>query len=153
MSSETERTLASNRRASFEYFILETHEAGIALTGTEIKSIRLGKASLQDGFARIEGGDVWLENVYVAPYEQGNRANPDPRRRRRLLLHRPEIAKLGSRLAQQGLTIIPLRIYLKGRRAKVALALAKGKKQHDKREAIAEREATREIERALNRRG
>jgi SsrA-binding protein len=149
MRPSENQSLASNRKAFHDYHILETVEAGIALTGTEIKSIREGKASLQEGFARIFGRDAWLENVYVAPYEHGGRENPEPKRRRRLLLHRRELDRLAGQIAQKGLTLVPLRMYLKGRRAKVELGLAKGKKLYDKREAIAERDAKRSIERVM----
>ncbi len=146
------KTISVNRRARHDYFILDTYEAGIELTGTEIKSVRAGKADLRDGFARVYQGEAWLENVYIAPYEQGNRFNVEPRRRRRLLLHREEIDRLMGKAQERGLTIIPLRLYLKHRRAKVELGIAKGKREYDKREAIAERDAKRDMERELGRR-
>lgn len=149
MSTQDEVPLASNRRAFYEYAILDRWEAGVVLTGTEIKSIRAGKASLQEGYARIQNGEAWLENVYIAPYEQGGRENPDPRRRRRLLLHRDELRRIAAQVGEKGLTLVPLRIYLKGRRAKVEVALARGKKLYDKRESIAERDAKRSIERVV----
>jgi SsrA-binding protein len=143
------KIIAQNRRARHEYFILETFEAGLALTGPEIKSIRAGKVSLQEGFARVEGGQAWLEDVYIAPYKFGGWLNPPSKRRRKLLLHRSEIRELQSKTREKGLTLVPLRLYLKNGRAKVELGLARGKHAYDKRQAIAEREASREIERAL----
>ena len=153
MSSPTqttnERTVATNRRAYHDYFIDETFDAGIVLTGTEIKSIRGGKINLGDGFVRVVGNEAWLENVYVAPYEHGGRENPEPIRRRKLLLHSREIREMGQRVATKGVTVVPLKLYLKGGRAKLQLGLARGKRQYDKREAIAKRDAEREVERAL----
>lgn len=146
------KVVAVNRRARHDYFILDSYEAGIELTGTEIKSVRASKVDLRDGFARVDNGEAWLENVYIAPYDQGNRYNVEPRRRRRLLLHRAEIDRIMGRTLQRGLTMIPLRMYLKHRRAKVELASVKGKRQYDKRAAIAEREARRSMERELGRR-
>lgn len=144
-----DRTIATNRRARHDYFIDETLEAGVVLTGTEIKSVREGKITLTDGFARVRDGEAWLENVYVAPYEQGARENPDPRRRRKLLLRRRQIAELGAKTAQKGLTLVPLKIYLTRGRAKVELGVARGKHTYDKRHSIAEREAKLDVERAL----
>jgi len=141
------KVVATNRRAYHDYHILETLEAGIALRGPEIKSVRQGKISLQEGFARVQGGEVWLENVYIAPYDRGGHYNVDPRRPRKLLLHRDEIRRLIGKTQERGLTLIPLRVYLKNGRAKVELALARGKKLYDKRAAIAEREAQRALER------
>ena len=146
------KVVAVNRRARHDYFVLDKYEAGIELTGTEIKSVRASKVDLRDGFARVDNGEAWLENVYIAPYDQGNRYNVEPRRRRRLLLHRAEIDRIMGRTLQRGLTMIPLRMYLKHRRAKVELASVKGKRQYDKRVAIAEREAKRSMERELGRR-
>ncbi len=146
------KIVAVNRRARHDYFILDKYEAGIELTGTEIKSVRASKVDLRDGFARVNNGEAWLENVYIAPYDQGNRYNVEPRRRRRLLLHRAEIDRIMGRTLQRGLTMIPLRMYLKHRRAKVELASVKGKRQYDKRVAIAERDAQRSMERELGRR-
>ena len=143
------KVIAQNRKARHEYFILETFEAGLALTGPEIKSIRAGKVSLQEGFARVEDGQVWLEEVYVAPYEYGGWLNPPSKRRRKLLLHKDQIRELHAKTREKGLTLVPLRLYLKGGRAKVELGVARGKHAYDKREAIAERDAKREIERAL----
>lgn len=149
VSKEPTEPLAVNRKAFHDYFIDETFEAGIALSGTEIKSVRKGNINLRDGYVRPEGGEMWLLGVHIAPYEQGNIYNHDPRRPRKLLLHRREIDYLTSKVKEKGLTIVPLRVYIKNDVAKVAIGLARGKKQHDKREAIAEREARREIERAL----
>ena len=151
MSRDTqsgERVVAQNRRASHDYLILETFEAGLVLTGTEVKSLRHGKASLAEAYATVEGGQAWVRQMHIPPYEQGNRANPDPVRARKLLLHRAEIEKLSVGVAQQGQTIVPLRLYFSRGRAKLLVALAKGKKTHDKRHAIAERDAKREIDRA-----
>jgi SsrA-binding protein len=145
-----DRPIATNRRAWHDYFIDETVEAGVVLTGTEIKSVRAGKVTLSDGFARVRDGEAWLENVYVAPYDQGARENPDPLRRRKLLLKRSQIADLGAKSQQKGLTIVPLKVYLKHGRAKVEIGLARGKHTYDKRHALAEREAKRDIDRALN---
>lgn len=143
------KALATNRKAYHDYFIVETYEAGLALTGTEIKSVRAGAVNLRDSFAQVRDGEVWLQNAHISPYEQGNRFNVDPYRTRRLLLHRKEINRLMGRAQEKGLTIVPLRLYLKKNRAKVELALVKGKKQYDKREAISQRDAKREMERAL----
>jgi len=143
------RTVATNRKAFHDYFVQETFEAGIALTGTEIKSVRAGALNLRDAYAQVRGGELWLENVHISPYEQGNRFNVDPYRTRKLLMHRKEINRLMGRAQEKGLTIVPLRVYLKKNRAKVEIALVKGKRQYDKRETISQRDATREIERAL----
>ena len=143
------KVVATNRRARHEYEILETYEAGLALTGTEIKSVRAGRVSLAEGFARIVGGEAWLEGMHIAPYEHGGRYNLDPNRRRKLLLRREELARLAGKTQEKGLTLVPLRVYIKRHRAKVELGLARGKKLYDKRAAIAERSAQREIERAL----
>jgi len=143
------KIIAQNRRARHEYFILDTFEAGVVLTGPEIKSIREGKVSLQEGFARVEGGEIWLEEVYIAPYQYGGWVNPPSKRRRKLLLHREQIRELQAKTREKGLTLVPLRLYLKNGRAKVELGLARGKHAYDKREAIAEREAKREMERAV----
>lgn len=148
MAREPEETVCQNRKARHEYFILETYEAGLVLKGTEVKSLRAGKANLKDSFARIENGELWLENMHVSPYEQGNRFNHEPKRPRKLLMHKAEIMRLWGKSREKGLAIIPLRIYFKDGRAKVELALAKGKKLYDKREDIAKREAEREIARA-----
>lgn len=141
------KLITANRRARHEYDVQETVEAGLVLTGTEIKSIRAGKVNLQDAFARVENGEAWLYNMHVAPYEQGNRFNVDPTRRRKLLLHRREIDRLMGRAQEKGLALIPLSLYLRHGFAKVELAAARGKKLYDRRQAIAEREARRAQER------
>src|SRR5713226_2925016 len=140
------RLVTNNRRARHEYHIEETFEAGMVLTGTEIKSIRAGRVNLQDAYARIENGEAWLFNMYVAPYEQGNRANVDPLRPRKLLLQRGELRRLTGKLQTSGLTLVPLSLYIRSGFAKLDLALARGKKLYDKREAIESREAEREVE-------
>lgn len=145
------KVIAQNRRARHEYFILDTYEAGLVLTGTEIKSLRAGKVSLQEGFARVDKGEAWLEEVYIAPYEWGSWLNPPSKRRRKLLLHRHQLRELVAKTQEKGLTIVPLRLYLKNGRAKVELGIARGKHLYDKREAMAERDAQRDIERALRR--
>lgn len=137
-----------NRRARHEYEVLDKHEAGLVLTGTEVKSLRAGKANLQDAFARFERGELWLHNLHISPYEQGNRFNHDPLRPRKLLLTRRELRKLVGQVEQQGLTLVPLDIYFKHGIAKVTLALVRGKKLHDKRDDLRKRDAEREMERA-----
>ncbi|MHB0912772.1 MAG: SsrA-binding protein SmpB [Armatimonadota bacterium] len=146
------KTVAVNRAARHEYFIEETIETGIALTGTEVKSIRAGNVSIKEAFARVERGEVWLHGMYVAPYEQGNRANVDPTRPRKLLLHKFEIERIKAKTEQKGLTLVPLSIYFKHGHAKVELGIARGKKLWDKRQAVADREASREAQRALSER-
>lgn len=146
---EPVKVVASNRRAFHDYFIDEKVEAGLVLTGTEIKSIRAGRVNLREGYARVVNGEAWLSNVHIAPYEQGNRYNHEPMRDRKLLLHRGEISELMGKARQRGYTLIPLQLYLKHGKAKVELGLARGKKQYDKRESIAQRDAQREIERSL----
>jgi SsrA-binding protein len=148
-----ERVVAQNRRARHDYFILDTVEAGLVLTGTEVKSMRQGKASLAEAYAMVESGEAWVLQMHVPPYEQGNRANVDPIRRRKLLLHRREIAKLEKALTQKGQTIVPLKLYFSGGHAKLLLGVAKGKKDYDKRHAMAERDARREIDRVRRERG
>jgi SsrA-binding protein len=150
---ERVKVIAVNRRATHDYFIDERIEAGLVLTGTEIKSIREGRVNLREGYARVIGNEAWLVNVHIAPYEQGNRYNHEPLRDRKLLLHRDEIATLVGKVRQRGYTMIPLQLYLKNGRAKLELGLARGKKQFDKRESIARREAQRDIDRALRARG
>ncbi|HEY8743151.1 MAG TPA: SsrA-binding protein SmpB [Chloroflexota bacterium] len=149
---DNDATLAVNRRAYHDYFIEETYEAGLVLTGTEIKSLRSGKANLREGYARPRHGEIWLLNVHISPYEQGNRYNHEPTRDRKLLLHRRQITDLMVKVQRNGLTLVPLRLYLKHGRAKLELGLAKGKKQYDKRDAIAERDAKRDLDRELHRR-
>ena len=141
------QVVASNRRARHDYQILDTFEAGIALLGPEVKSLRNGKASLTDGYAVIRRGEVFLTNVHVGPYEKAWRENADPRRERKLLLHRAEIARLRGKVAERGLTLVPLRLYFKGGRVKVELGVARGKRRYDKREAIRRREQEREMQR------
>lgn len=143
------KQLAQNKKAYHDFFIEETFEAGIVLQGTEIKSIRKGKANLKDSFAKIERGEVYLHNMHVSPYEQGNRYNHDPLRTRKLLLHRKEINKLIGETKEVGYTIIPLKLYLKNGYCKVLIGLGKGKKQYDKREDLKKKEAKRDIERAF----
>ncbi len=146
------KVVATNRKAYHDYHVEETHEAGIALTGTEIKSVRAGSVNLKDAYAVIKDGEAWLLNVHISPYEPASRQNVDPDRTRKLLLHRTEINRLMGRVQEKGLTIIPLRMYLKKNRAKIELALVRGKKQYDKREAISKRDSDREIQRALKER-
>jgi SsrA-binding protein len=145
-----EKVVARNRRARHEYFILETFEAGIALQGSEIKSVRAGQISLAEAFVRIDGKEAWLEDAHIAPYEQASIYNHEPRRPRKLLLHSAEIRRLWNTVRQKGVTIIPLSVYLKNGRAKVEIATAKGKKLYDKRAEIAKRDTQREIERNLH---
>jgi len=144
------RTVATNRKARHDYEIEETFEAGIVLTGTEIKSVRLGQVNLRDGFVLIRGGEAWLMNVHIAHYEQGNRQNHEEVRQRKLLLHRRQINQLHAEATQRNWTIVPLRMYInEAGRAKVEIALAQGKKQYDKRQDIASRDAKRDIQRAI----
>jgi SsrA-binding protein len=151
MARETdgaEKLVAQNRRARHDYFILETIEAGLVLTGTEVKSLRAGKASLAESYATVEKGEAWVIQLHIPPYVQGNRWNPDPVRRRKLLLHRKEIDRLEQAVAQKGQTVVPLKLYFTRGRAKLLIGVAKGKKSYDKRATIAERDAKREIDRA-----
>ena len=143
----SEKLIASNRKARHEYFIEETYEAGIALTGTEIQSVRQGRVSLGDAYAEVRGSEVFLVNSHIAEYDYGNRFNHNPRRPRKLLLHKSEIRRLDSRVRERGYTIVPLRMYLRGGLAKLEIGLARGKKMWDKRDDIANRDAQREIER------
>ncbi|AXN38695.1 SsrA-binding protein SmpB [Peribacillus butanolivorans] len=143
------KQLAQNKKAFHDFFIEDTFEAGIVLQGTEIKSIRAGKANLKDSFAKIENGELYLHNMHVSPYEQGNRYNHDPLRTRKLLLHKKEINKLIGETKETGYTIVPLKMYLKNGFAKVLIGLGKGKKQYDKREDLKKKEAKRDIERAF----
>jgi SsrA-binding protein len=147
-----QRVVATNRRARFDYEILERHEAGIALTGSEVKSLRQGKASLSESFARVQDGEVWLENMHIPPYQQGEKRGYDPRRRRKLLLHRAEIDRLVGKTAERGLALVPIRVYFSHGLAKVELGLGRGKRAYEKRQAVLEREHRREIERATSRR-
>ncbi|KUK83745.1 MAG: SsrA-binding protein [Pelotomaculum thermopropionicum] len=146
------RTVTKNRKARHEYQILETYEAGLALKGTEVKSLRNGKANLQDSFARVENGELLLYNMHISPYDQGNRFNHEPKRTRRLLMHKREIMRLFGKTREKGLALIPLQVYFKNGLAKIELALAKGKKIYDRKEDIAARDARREIERAVKER-
>lgn len=143
------KIVTENRKARHDYFIEETYEAGIALTGTEVKSLRAGRANLKDSYAQVVNGEMFLYNMHISPYEQGNRFNVDPVRPRKLLLHKSEINRLFGKVMQQGLTLVPLKVYFHKGRAKVELALVRGKKIYDKRSAMAERDAKREMERAL----
>jgi SsrA-binding protein len=142
--------IAVNRKARRDYEILETYEAGLVLTGTEIKSVRQRRVAIREAYATIEGGEAWLHNMHISAYEPGSRENPPPRRTRKLLLHRREIDRLLGRTVERGLTLVPLSLYLQRGRAKVELALGRGKRQYDKRREIAEREARLEEERALS---
>ncbi|MFN7035101.1 MAG: SsrA-binding protein SmpB [Bellilinea sp.] len=145
------KVVATNRKARFEYFLLETYEAGIALQGSEIKSIRAGQISLAEAYVQTDGNEAWLINAHIAPYEQANRFNHDPRRPRKLLLHKREIRELWNAVRQKGVTIVPVQVYLRDGKAKVEIAIAKGKKLYDKRHEIAKRDQTREIERERGR--
>jgi len=147
------QVVASNRRARHEYEILDTFEAGIALLGPEVKSLRNGKANLTDGYALIRRGEVFLANVHIGPYEKAWRENVEPRRQRKLLLHRAEISRLEGKVAERGLTLIPLWLYFKNGRAKVEIGLCRGKHRRDKRESIRRRESERDLQRALRGRG
>lgn len=147
------KVVTDNRRARHDYFIEETYECGLALRGTEVKALRLGRANLQDSYARVENGELVLYNMHISPYEQGNRFNHDPKRVRKLLLHKAEIRRLWGKSREKGLALVPLKVYFNERgKAKLELALAKGKKLYDKREDEAEREARREVERAFRER-
>jgi SsrA-binding protein len=152
MPSEGIKIVSENRKAFHDYFIDDRIEAGIILTGTEIKSIRNGKVNLKDSYARINNGEIWVYQMHISAYEQGNRYNHDPLRPRKLLLHRSEINKLVGKIQLQGLTLLPIKIYLKNGMAKVELAVGQGKKNYDKRQVLAEREGKRDIERALRER-
>ncbi|RJQ38185.1 MAG: SsrA-binding protein SmpB [Dehalococcoidia bacterium] len=145
------RALATNHKAHFQYFIQDKEEAGIALEGSEIKSVRAGRVSLSEAFIRPDGGELWLRNAHIARYEPSGVSGHEPTRPRKLLLHRRQIKFLAGKVAEKGLTIVPLRMYLKGNRAKVEIALAKGKKLYDKREAITRREVERNLRRMVKR--
>jgi SsrA-binding protein len=149
---EGEHTVASNRKARHDFDILETYECGIRLTGDEVKSLRGGRASLVDCYARAAKGEVWLEGMHVPAYEQGDKRTHQPLRPRKLLLHRREIEKLAAETAEKGLALVPLRVYFSHGMCKVELALARGRRRHEKRQAIAKREAQREVEREMGRR-
>lgn len=141
------KLLANNKKAYFDFFILEKYEAGIVLSGTEIKSLRQGQCSIKEAYVGIEHGECYIYGMHIPPYEKGNIFNKDPRRTRKLLLHSSEIRKLGGKLSEQGITLMPLQVYLKGSRCKVEIGLAKGKKLYDKRETIAKKDQKREAER------
>lgn len=149
---EAQKSIAENRKAFHDYHILETFEAGIVLVGTEVKSIREGNANLRDSFARVEDGEVWLYNVHINPYSHRGYVDHEPTRRRKLLLHRQEVRKLIGKTVERGLTLVPIRLYFKNGHVKVALALARGKQAHDKRETIKRREAERETRAAVKER-
>ena len=147
-ASPNDRTIATNRRAWHEYAVLETVEAGLALRGTEVKSLRAGHVTFKDSYATVRNEEAWLVGCHISPYSHGSDANHDPERDRKLLLHRREITRLVGKTAERGLTLVPLRLYFKGGRAKVELGLARGRKLHDKRAAIREREVRREMDKA-----
>jgi SsrA-binding protein len=151
MPDQRSRDVAVNRRAHHDYFIDEQYEAGLVLTGTEVKSLRAGRANLSDGYVRIDGREAWLENVHISTYVQAGYGNHEPRRPRKLLLHAREIASLIGKVRQRGYTLIPLRLYFSRNHAKVEVGLGRGKRQYDKRQALAEADARREMERALRR--
>ena len=146
------KVLATNRKAKHEYFLLDTYEAGMVLKGSEIKSIRAGQVSLAQAYVSLDGNEAWLVNAHIAPYNQASINNHDPLRTRKLLLHRSEISKLSDKVRQKGATVVPLRIYLKDGKAKIEIALAKGKKQYDKRAEIAKRDAELEMDRRYKQR-
>ena len=147
-----DKTVAQNRKARHEYFIVESFEVGIVLSGTEIKSVREGRTNIKDGYASVERGELWLYNVHISPYDNGTYYNKDPLRPRKLLVHKSEIRRLIQKTREKGFTLVPLKIYIKqGRWAKCELAIAKGKQLHDKRDSAAERDADREMARALRR--
>jgi SsrA-binding protein len=152
-SRQQTTVIARNRRARHDYHIEDEFEGGLVLTGTEVKSLRAGRASLTDGFAQITDGEMWLHGVHIPEYAQGTWTNHEPRRPRKVLLHRREIDRLARQTAERGLTIIPLALYFKDGKVKVELALARGKRTYDKRHDLAERDAAREVERAFRRRG
>ena len=144
-----EKTIVQNRRARHDYHILEQFETGIALQGTEVKSIRAGQITLKDSYAEVDGGELFLIGVHIAPYEQGNIYNHDPERRRKLLMHKREIVRIGHTIAEKGFTLVPLRVYFKDGRAKVELGLCRGKPTIDKRQTLRKREQDRDVDRAL----
>ena len=146
------KVVASNRKARHDYHVEDTYEAGIVLTGTEVKSLRAGRASLVDGFASVTAGEIWLENVHIPEYSQGTWTNHAVRRKRKLLLHKAEIEKIAGAISGQGLTVVPLQLYFKDGRAKVEIGIARGKKLYDKRHALRERQDRREAERAMSHR-
>lgn len=147
MSRESKKLIANNKKAYHEYFLEEKYEAGIALHGTEVKSLRMGKCSIKESFVRIENGEVILYQMHISPYEKGNIFNRDPLRPKKLLLHKEEVRKLQGKIAEKGYTLVPVEVYFKGSLVKVEIALAKGKKLYDKRDDIAKKDARREAER------
>lgn len=147
MAKETKKLIAGNKKAFHEYFIEDKYEAGIALAGTEVKSLRMGKCSIKEAFIRIDRGEVYVYNMHISPYEKGNIFNKDPVRTRKLLLHRHEIRRLEGQIAQKGYTMVPLNVYFKGSLVKIEVGLAKGKKLYDKRQDIAKKDQRREAER------
>ena len=149
MAKGSGKVIAQNKKAGFDYFIEETMEAGIVLLGTEIKSARNGKVQLKESFIRIRGGEAWISNMHISPYEQGNIFNHDPTRSRKLLLHKKQIRELEAHTKQQGVTIVPLKMYLKDGFAKVLIGVGKGKKNYDKREDLKQKDAKRDIDRAM----
>jgi len=149
MEEKQIKVVTENRKAWHDYFILENFEAGISLQGTEVKSLRQGKANLQDAYARIENGELFLHNMHISPYEQGNRFNHEPKRTRKLLMHKYEIARLFAKVREKGLTLVPLKVYFSRGKAKVEIGLAQGKKLYDKRQATAEKDAKRDIAKTL----
>jgi SsrA-binding protein len=151
--SEEIKTIARNKRARHEYHVVDSVEAGIVLRGTEVKSVRLGKIQLVESFARLENGEVFLHGAHISPYEQGNRFNVDPMRRRKLLFHRSQIRRLGRQVMDKGMTLIPLSAYIRNGVVKIEIGICRGKRQYDKRETLAKRDADREMERAVRRRG
>lgn len=149
LKNKQAKIVTENRKARHDYFIEESYEAGIALVGTEVKSLRSGKANLKDSYAALENGEIFLNNMHISPYTEGNRFNHEPRRKRKLLLHKKEIFRLVGKTKDKGYTLIPLKIYFKRGKAKVELALARGKHSYDKRKTLAKKDAQREIARAL----
>ncbi|OQA24073.1 MAG: SsrA-binding protein [Firmicutes bacterium ADurb.Bin354] len=149
MKHEGIKLVANNKKAYHDYFILEKYEAGLELTGTEVKSLRAGKCSIKEAYVRVENGEIFVVGMNISPYEQGNIFNTDPLRVKKLLMHKAEIAKLAGQIAEKTMTIMPLQVYFKNGRAKLEIGLAKGKKLYDKREDMAKRDAKRDIERAL----
>lgn len=146
------KVISQNKKARHEYFILETYECGIELFGTEVKSIRAGKVNISDAYASIDNGEVWVKAMNISPFEQGNIFNRDPLRQKKLLMHKHEILKLSQKIKEKGFSLVPLKVYLKGSKVKVELALVQGKKLYDKRETIAKRDAQREMDRAARNR-
>ncbi len=147
------KIIATNKKAYHEYFIDEVFEAGMVLAGTEVKSLRQGNANLRDAFCRIKNGEIFVDNLHISPYEQGNRENPEPDRRRKLLLHHEEIVKLTRKVEEKGLSLVPTKIYFKESRVKLEIGVGRGKKLHDKRETLKQKEADREMAKAIKNRG